>query len=81
MTLGSLYLEAQGCVPLLLENLLGMSWPGTSISFKDKVIGTSLTAQWLRLHAFCAGNMGLIPGQETRIPRAVWYSQNNNNNK
>ena len=29
MTLGSLYLEAQGCVPLLLENLLGMSCPGT----------------------------------------------------
>ena len=29
MTLGSLYLEAQGCVPLLLENLLGMSFPGT----------------------------------------------------
>ena len=27
MTLGSLYLEAQGCVPLLLENLLGMSFP------------------------------------------------------
>ena len=27
MTLGSLYLEAQGCVPLLLENLLGMSCP------------------------------------------------------
>ena len=25
MTLGSLYLEAQGCVPLLLVNLLGMS--------------------------------------------------------
>ena len=30
MTLGSLYLGAQGCVPLLLENLLGMSCPGTS---------------------------------------------------
>ena len=28
MTLGSLYLEAQGCVPFLLENLLGMSCPG-----------------------------------------------------
>ena len=27
-TLGSLYLGAQGCVPVLLENLLGMScWP------------------------------------------------------
>ena len=25
MTLGSLYLEAQGCVPLLLENLLCLS--------------------------------------------------------
>ena len=29
VTLGSLYLEAQGCAPLLLENLLGMSCPGT----------------------------------------------------
>ena len=29
VTLGSLYLGAQGCVPLLLENLLGMSCPGT----------------------------------------------------
>ena len=32
MTLGSLYIEAQGCVPVLLENLHGMScsetcWP------------------------------------------------------
>ena len=25
VTLGSLYLGAQGCVPVLLENLLGMS--------------------------------------------------------
>ena len=29
MTLGSLYLGAQGCVPVLLENLFGMSCPGT----------------------------------------------------
>ena len=27
--MGSLYLGAQGCVPVLLENLLGMSCPGT----------------------------------------------------
>ena len=26
MTLGSLYIEAQGYVPALLENLCGMSW-------------------------------------------------------
>ena len=29
MTLGSLYIEAQGCVPVLLENLRGMSCSGT----------------------------------------------------
>ena len=29
VTLGSLYLGAQGCVPVLLENLLGMSCPET----------------------------------------------------
>ena len=26
VTLGSLYLGAQGCVPVLLENLLGPCW-------------------------------------------------------
>ena len=29
VTLGSLYIEAQGCVPVLLENLCGMSFSGT----------------------------------------------------
>ena len=29
MTLSSLYIEAQGCVPVLLENLHGMSCSGT----------------------------------------------------
>ena len=29
VTLGSLYIEAQGCVPVLLENLRGMSCSGT----------------------------------------------------
>ena len=29
MNLGSLYIEAQGYVPVLLENLRGMSWSGT----------------------------------------------------
>ena len=29
MTLGSLYSEAQGYVPVLLENLHGMSYSGT----------------------------------------------------
>ena len=29
MTLGSLYIEAQGCVPVLLKNLHSMSCSGT----------------------------------------------------
>ena len=29
VTLGSLYIGAQGCVPVLLVNLYGMSCPGT----------------------------------------------------
>ena len=29
VTLGSLYIGAQSCVPMLLENFLGMSCPGT----------------------------------------------------
>ena len=31
MTLSSLYIEAQGCVPLLLENLRGRSCSGTCL--------------------------------------------------
>ena len=33
MTLGSLYLEAQGCVPLLLENLLELVGPCVVLDF------------------------------------------------
>ena len=36
--------------------------------------GTSLVIQWLRLHAPMQG-MGLIPGQETKIPHAAQCSQ------
>ena len=31
-----------------------------------------LMVQWLRLHASSAGGMGLIHGQGTKIPRALW---------
>ena len=30
------------------------------------VLGTSLVAQWLRLHVPHAGDLGLIPGRGTR---------------
>ena len=34
----------------------------------------SLAAQWLGLHIFTAPGMGSIPGQGTKILRAMWYS-------
>jgi len=42
---------------------------------KSVALGTSLTGQWLRLHTSTAGDMGLIPGLETKIPHAAWRSQ------
>ena len=39
------------------------------------ISGTSLTVQWLRLHAFNAGHLGSIPGWGTKIPYAIWCSQ------
>ena len=35
-------------------------------AFQKNFIGTSLTVQWLRLHAPNTGGPGLVPGQETR---------------
>ena len=33
---------------------------------------------WLRLCASTAGSSGLIPGQRTKFPHAVWCSQKKN---
>ena len=38
---------------------------------KNKVDGTSLVVQWLRLHAPNAGGLGLIPGRGTKIPHTA----------
>ena len=40
-------------------------------SFSEIVPGNPLMVQWLRPHASTAGGMGLIPGQETKIPHAA----------
>ena len=36
---------------------------------------SSLAARWIGFHTSTAGGQGLIPGQRTRIPQAVWHSQ------
>ena len=43
---------------------------------KESYLGNSLEVQCLGLHTSTAGGMGLIPGQETKIPHAMWHGQN-----
>ena len=52
--------------------LLGIYYKET----KTHIHGTSLVAQWLRLHTSNAGGTGLIPDQETKLSHATWPSQN-----
>ena len=35
--------------------------------YKNPISGTSLVAQWIRLHALNAGGLGSIPGQGTLV--------------
>ena len=42
---------------------------------KDHIAGTSLVAQWLRLHTANAGGGGLIPDQGSKILHATQHSQ------
>ena len=37
--------------------------------------------QWLRLHAFTAGDTSSIPGQTTKILHVWWFSQKKKNKK
>ena len=38
-------------------------------------LGNSLAVQWLRLQAFTAKGLGLIPGRGAKIPQAVGHVQ------
>ena len=46
-----------------------------AFNVKATIIGTSLTVQWLRLHASTAGGMGSIPGRRTKILHTTQFSQ------
>ena len=41
----------------------------------NKKFGNSLAVQWLGLYASTAGGPGSIPGQGTKIPRAMWNAK------
>ena len=38
-------------------------------------VGNSLEISWLRIQASTEGDVGLIPGQRTKIPHAMWHRQ------
>ena len=44
-------------------------------NFNEKIPGTSLAVQCLGLHPSKAGDVGLIPGRGTKIPRASRHGQ------
>ena len=48
-----------------------------NMTLKYDLFGTSLAAQWLRLCTSYTADTGLIPGQGTKIPYAVWRGQKN----
>ena len=45
--------------------------------FKASSQGNSLVTWWLRLSTFTAEGLGLIPGQETKIPQTLRLSHKN----
>ena len=40
-----------------------------------KILRTFPVVQWLRLQVSNAGGLGLILGRRTKIPHAVWHSE------
>ena len=44
-------------------------------TLKQLTLGNPPVVQWLGLRAFTAEGAGSIPGQETKIPQAVWHGQ------
>ena len=50
-------------------------------AIKDKTPGNSLAVQGLGLPAFTAEGAGLMPGQGTKVPQAVWHGQKKKKDK
>ena len=72
------HLDYHNCIQLPLPSSPISCW--LSIwqpvwSFKSVNTGTSLVAQWLRLHTPKAGSKSSTPDQETKIPYAAQYSR------
>ena len=62
---------------IILMYTIEFVWRIFQISFNS--VESPLVIQWLRLHASNVGDLSLIPGQETKVPQATWYSQKQTN--
>ena len=74
------------CLPWRMEWPFSRGkWPGKDRIWPEEnqqfCLGTSLTVQWLRLHASNAGTAGSNPGRATKIPHAAWRGQIKQRNK
>ena len=64
--------ESQGCSETMAMSNCRRAQKGTS---EGQSLGTSLVAQWLRLHASTAQGTGLIPGQGIKILHAAYTAK------
>ena len=62
MTLGSLYIEAQGYVPALLENLPGMSYSGTCWLFGGAWFQCRYGGFWMSSYQLMFARVGGFSG-------------------
>ena len=65
-----MYVPILTWILLTLENYALFTWN------QNVTEGTSLVAQWLRIHASTAGGVGSIPGWGTKIPHVMQHGQN-----
>ena len=75
VTLGKFHLTFLSLIILMYT--IEFVWRIFQISFNS--VESPLVIQWLRLHASNVGDLSLIPGQETKVPQATWYSQKQTN--
>ena len=60
VALGSLYIKSQGCVPVLLENVCGMSCSGTSWLLSGAWISVSMETFGWPVIAICSLESGVL---------------------
>ena len=75
VTLGKFHLTFLSLIILMYT--IEFDWHIFQMSFNS--VESPLVIQGLRRHTSNVGDLGLIPGQETKVPQATWYGQKQRN--